>query len=421
MKEKFVEYHIVDYLDNIYKESIIVLDTNSLLNLYRYSKDTRNKYLEILNKVENRLYLTYHVCSEFYKNRYNLIGNRAFFKETINELIDENQGKLLNIIKNSSGSSKYNSALGILKHEEELKNKIVDEIEKSSKKIKKYIESFKHDIDFKFIQQKDPILAEVVEIFKDKISVEITNEEKQKIYKNGEERFKNLVPPGYKDNAKDFPEKYGDLIIWNELINLAKEQKKDILFVSDDRKEDWVIEFKGMDLGPRKELIKEFNKETEKLFYSITTKEFIKIISESYSIKDTESLEMETEIIHNKIQEDGYSFKDSIEDLYNPESLEKANDLREYYRKNYLINEAMKDPFKDYTKREKLLKKGYNSSIENYLKKQKFIEDAFDSYNGQREMFDIPKSLSVMEILEKHGLLNKDNDDRDDSKSDTDN
>ena len=125
MKNRFIEYHIADYLEKIYSEAIIVLDTNSLLNLYRYSEETRNKYFEILMKVESRLYLTDHVCTEFYKNRYTLIANRTLFMEEIKELLDEYHGKLLNIIKNSSGSNKYNAALSILKHEDELRSKLL--------------------------------------------------------------------------------------------------------------------------------------------------------------------------------------------------------------------------------------------------------------------------------------------------------
>ena len=135
MKNTFKEHHIIENLEDIYKNSIIVLDTNSVLNLYRYSESNRKKYFEILKQVEERLYLTNHICSEFYKNRLIIIENRSTFKENINELIIENQKKLINIIQNSTGTEKYNSALSILKHESPLQNSITNEIEKSLKKI----------------------------------------------------------------------------------------------------------------------------------------------------------------------------------------------------------------------------------------------------------------------------------------------
>jgi hypothetical protein len=39
----------------------------------------------------------------------------------------------------------------------------------------------------------------------------------------GEERYKNEIPPGYRDGKKDASRdpfrKYGDLIIWKQIIN----------------------------------------------------------------------------------------------------------------------------------------------------------------------------------------------------------
>lgn len=301
MKDKFKEHHIIDHTEKIFKDAIIVLDTNSILNLYRYSEENRTKYFEILKKVESRLYLTHHICDEFYKNRLIIIENRSTFKETINELIEEYQNKLLNTIKNCTGSDKYNSSLSILKHETALKDSIIDELEKSTKRLSNIINDFKQDLDIKYVQNEDPILESIVDIIKEKVSSEISFDDKERIYKEGEERYKLEVPPGYKDNSKESIDKYGDLVIWNELQTLSKESERDILFISDDRKEDWAIKFKGYDLGPRKELIKEFLKNTNNLFYSITTKRFIQLISESYKITDTKTLEEETENIQRSI------------------------------------------------------------------------------------------------------------------------
>ncbi|WP_204277464.1 PIN-like domain-containing protein, partial [Escherichia coli] len=59
--------------------------------------------------------------------------------------------------------------------------------------------------------------------------------------KEGEDRYAKKIPPGYKDAKKDAGEfdKYGDLIIWKDMIGKAKADKRPILFISDDAKEDW--------------------------------------------------------------------------------------------------------------------------------------------------------------------------------------
>lgn len=383
MKTRFKEHHIIDFIDQIYKDAIIVLDTNSVLNLYRYSEENRSKYFEILKKVEERLYLTHHICNEFYKNRLIIIENRSSFKDTINELIEENQNKLLNIINNYSGGDKYNSALSILKHENSLKDFIVLELEASMKKITSSIKDFKQDLDFNYVQGKDPILEELVEIISEKVSTELTTEEKEKIYSDGKERYEKEIPPGYKDNSKNSTDKFGDLIIWNELQALAVKTSKSILFISDDRKEDWAIKFKGHDLGPRKELIKEFFCNTSNLFYSITTKKFIQLISESYKVQNTETLEAETENIQKNIQQkeidnarknidrlkkwkkDYEDKQEILERIRNPvDGFSKTQEMlkRMRYPNDELINreETLRriiEPYDDFAKREEILKR----------------------------------------------------------------
>jgi len=407
MKNRFIEYHIADHLEEIYSDAIIVLDTNSLLNLYRYSEETRKKYFEILLKVKSRLFLTEQVSLEFYKNRYTLIANRTLFIQELNDLLNSYHEKLLNILKNSSGENKYNAALSILKHEEELRTTIIKEIEHSSEKINQQLNYFKQDIDFKYIQGKDPILAEIIEIFKEKISEGFSDKEKEKIYTEGEKRYSKKIPPGYKDETKEFPDKYGDLIVWKELQRISKKLKKHILFISDDRKEDWVIKFKGMNLGPRKELIKEFYRETKNLFYSISTKEFIKLISEKYKVENIENLEKETEIIYNKIQDDNRIKSEIINNFINQQqelSQEKRNSLENFEKQQEMLRK-MRSPLEDFEKQQEMLRKIRNP-LEDFEKQQEMLRkmrNPLEDFEKQQEM--LQKMRNPLENLEKQQEL----------------
>ncbi|CAI2768521.1 PIN-like domain-containing protein [Flavobacterium collinsii] len=402
MKNTFKEHHIIENLEDIYKNSIIVLDTNSILNLYRYSESNRKKYFEILKQVEERLYLTNHICNEFYKNRLIIIENRSTFKENINELINENQKKLINVIQNSTGTEKYNSALSILKHESPLQYSIINEIEKSLKKISKIITEFKQDFEIKYIQGEDPILEEITKIIQEKISPEISLIEKEKLFKEGEKRYENEIPPGYKDINKPKNEKFGDLIIWNELQNLAKETEKSVLFISDDRKDDWAIKFKGYDLGPRKELIKEFLTNTGKLFYSITTTKFIQLISESFKISNTEKLEEETEIIQKNINSDNiyyankYDINEQFIKIFN-DPRHYQNEIEDYKSYSDYINQIQKltefkpeylNNLKDYSQSLEIIKE-----INDYKKIRNFYNHLRDYKNPIEELKKTQEAL----------------------------
>ena len=55
----------------------------------------------------------------------------------------------------------------------------------------------------------------------------------------GQIRYDNLIPPGFRDSAKVGEAKYGDLFVWKDIIAIAKEKNTNIIFVCNDTKEDW--------------------------------------------------------------------------------------------------------------------------------------------------------------------------------------
>jgi hypothetical protein len=70
------------------------------------------------------------------------------------------------------------------------------------------------------------------------------------------------------DKDKDDPtarDKYGDLLIWKQMLKQAKETGKDVVFVSRDVKEDWwELDKDKKPVRPRPELFREFREETGK-------------------------------------------------------------------------------------------------------------------------------------------------------------
>ena len=87
------------------------------------------------------------------------------------------------------------------------------------------------------------------------------------IYKQcheGEYRYKQKTPPGYKDNKKDGASKYGDLIAWVETYKYAAANCQNVIFVTDDVKEDWWERKDDGRILFREELVKEFTRKTRK-------------------------------------------------------------------------------------------------------------------------------------------------------------
>ena len=329
MKKLFFEYTMKQngYIDEVLKDSLIILDANALLNIYRLSSENREKYFDVLNKVKDRLFLANQSAKEFFENRLNICQNKLKFKENLSISLRNELEGIKNKVNNSNFQGDNKDSCNLIKHEIELQNSITKIIDKSIEEIDRTINSYKVDIDENFISE-DKILEKILELFNEKVNNPFNDLELNEIYEDGKKRYESQVPPGYKDRKKDGVEQFGDFIIWKEMLNISKNKEKNILFVSDDRKEDWCDRFKGIDLGPRKELIREFYELTSKLFYSVTTKDFIKYMSDMYTIEETEKLQLESDIISKELyRNDNFERLNDFKLLVNPTELKINTDL----------------------------------------------------------------------------------------------
>jgi hypothetical protein len=108
---------------------------------------------------------------------------------------------------------------------------------------------------------------------------------------DGDQRFNSKIPPGFADIDKDknpheaifyhdglcYHRKFGDLILWKQLLNHAKENNvKSVLFITSDRKEDWWWREKGKTIGPRPELVREISRVANvELFWLYSSDQFL--------------------------------------------------------------------------------------------------------------------------------------------------
>ncbi|WP_412056112.1 PIN-like domain-containing protein, partial [Bacillus inaquosorum] len=59
----------------------------------------------------------------------------------------------------------------------------------------------------------------------------------QDLEKEAKERFKLKIPPGFKDSSKE-ENSAGDFIVWSSILQL----KSNVVFVSGDKKPEWVYQ-----------------------------------------------------------------------------------------------------------------------------------------------------------------------------------
>jgi len=250
---------------------IFVVDANILLNMYRYSDATRQEFLKVLESIKMRMWLPHRAAEEYFENRLSVIAQQEkTYDETI-RAIQNVQGDLKNSRQHPFISDK------LLKRLDGLFDDVGKELANNKEVHSKRAAS-------------DEIQEALRVLFEGNVGEPYSEEELASICKEGESRYANKVPPGYKDDTKTESDagrvsnrrRFGDLIIWRQLIDKAIAEKKGVVFVIDDKKEDWWAIFKGRTIGPRPELIKEFQEKTKKKFYMYQADRFLDFASRHF-------------------------------------------------------------------------------------------------------------------------------------------
>ena len=291
MKTTFQEYNVIsdEQISELWKDGLFVFDTNVLLNLYRYSEDTSNEFIQIISSLNDRVWIPNQVGLEFNKNRLTVITEQKKsyedFEKKINDIISEIENKTRNPFLTK-----------------ELHEKLVQ----IKSDIKSEVETKKKHYDTSLIN--DNTLNKINDIFNQKVGICFENDKLKQIYIEGENRYKDKIPPGYKDSKKPANEKFGDLILWKEILNHSKSSSKNIIFILDDRKEDWWLEHHGKTISPRPELLKEFRIVTDKTIHFYQPFQFLEF-SNAFLGKEIKPQIIE-EVKNHKVDN---SFVDSIQ------------------------------------------------------------------------------------------------------------
>lgn len=254
MKNTFREFARLstDELKALWAEAIIVFDTNILLNLYEYSQNTCDAVFEIMEKLNSQLWLPYKIGEEFYTKRISKIYTHNKSCDKIISSIDE----LLKIDKES--------CLYELLHDNQQLKVLKSEVEKKSKQNKLDI-------------YNDPIVNKIEKLYDGRVGQKSTDAEIDEIEK--EYRYKTangIYCPGFKDSDKA-KNSSGDFLLWKQMLAYAVKNEKSIIFVTEDKKEDWWWKPQHDCISARYELLKEFIKHTNgKIFYMYKFNDFTK-------------------------------------------------------------------------------------------------------------------------------------------------
>lgn len=270
----------------LWDNCIFSFDANILLNIYRYSLEGRKKFMDILNEASDRIIIPYQAAKEYQNNRLEVIKDQ---EDAYDKIIRRLQKSFDTNVKELNSFKKH-PLINV--------ESIINDLEILYKAIESDLQEKREFHPDLF--DKDDLRDKLTEVLNDeKISKPCTPEEIRKILEKCKDRFENKIPPGYKDSSKN-ENKCGDLILWYQLINIAKNTGSPLIFVTDDKKEDWWWIYAGKTIGPRPELIEEMYNEAGVRFYMYKTDQFMKLALNYFFKKDDPKFMEEVKSVMSK-------------------------------------------------------------------------------------------------------------------------
>ena len=242
---------------DLWKTALIVPDANVLLSLYRFTLATRQELIKVLKSLQSRLWIPHQVGAEFHKNRLTVISEQP---ERYGQFLNKLTG-LLQELRSSRAHPFVSPQL--LKSLEQLYAKVEDEFKSNVKELEGILD-------------EDPIIESASDLCDGRTGAAFTEKEMEHLRTEGEKRYAQEIPPGYKDKKKPGDDKFGDLIIWKQTMIEAKERKTGVLLLTDDSKDDWWLIHEGKTIGPHPLLRAEFERVTDGCkFYMYASGEFV--------------------------------------------------------------------------------------------------------------------------------------------------
>lgn len=254
-------------LEQIKENCLVVLDTNVLLIPFDTGKESLQQIKATYERLTQtkRLFIPGRVAREFAKNRSEKL-------KTIYQQISRKRNLSINrqAYPLLESSTEYQKLIEIEK-----------EIDGNLSNYRKQVASLLSQI--KDWYWDDPVSSLYRELFSSDVVIDIDYDE-QKLKLDLEYRQLHNIPPGFQDSTKE-DRGIGDLLIWHTILELGRNRMQDIIFVTNDSKNDWWYQSEGQSLYPRFELIDEYRQNsTDKTIHIINFSTFLQLFGASIEV-----------------------------------------------------------------------------------------------------------------------------------------
>ena len=253
----------------LWDKAIFVPDANVLLHCLRHPEKIREELLRLFDVLKESIWVPYQVGLEFHRNRLDVeLGAQDAY-----DILLRDQEAIIEKARERLRQLRAHPTISVEKE--------ISALDMFTTDFRTRMAAYQASHPAKDITAA---ITRLTELLEGRIGERWKPEQLAALKKEGDDRYARKIPPGYKDSKKDAGEfdKYGDLIIWKDMIGKAKSEKRPIIFISDDVKEDWWWIHKGRKLGPRPELIEEFLAGSDQDFHMYEFGQFLRFAGERF-------------------------------------------------------------------------------------------------------------------------------------------
>lgn len=271
MHEKFPGWYPKkpEQIAKLWDTAIFVPDANVLLHCLRHTTVVRDELLRLFEALGDALWIPYQVGLEFQRNR---LGVEFGALDAYDTLIKDQEANI----------DKARDRLRQVRAHPTI------DVQKELAALDMFLSDFRGRMEAARgghpSAEIGGVLEKLTELLQNRIGDKWPTDKLVALKKEGEDRYSKKIPPGYKDQKKDAGEyhKFGDLISWKDMIAKAKADKRPVIFISDDAKEDWWWMHRGRKMGPRPELIEEFRGEAGQDFHIYEFSQFLRFAADRF-------------------------------------------------------------------------------------------------------------------------------------------
>jgi predicted nucleic acid-binding protein len=251
------------------RDGMVVVDTNVLLDAYRYTEAARKELFSALKALGNRLWVPHQVALEFHRNRNKVIASHGDaygdVAKAISDVKKHHDEELTRRIR------EFGNRVAL---DEAIQAELLTLAQWDASKLIERVNAMQadHGVSDRFLRD-DPVLKNLQELLDGCVGAPLSADEEAKARNEAEDRISEGRPPGFKDSSKDDP--CGDYLLWYQSLIEAKVRSVPLMLVTRDGKADWFLKIKGKSLGALPELVSEALDFAGVDFVAVPTKSFL--------------------------------------------------------------------------------------------------------------------------------------------------